>query len=493
MGRKRKKLHIKEVLICLIFCAIPIALVFSHTQSFSYVDSLFEEEEEFLINSREMHNGVESISIKEYLTEAAGGDFYLTRYNAANGDTVVSGSLRGVTKEAVVLQSLHIVGNADIHFYDNNQFESFPLEEGQYDSSLFFIDSKDFDIACYTPKQYRMLANEALEYLPDLDGYLNVKKTTDGFDIEIITDAVDISCCSDFMLVYSSEDIMNWDTNEVDEEWLAFTMDGDNRWTYTGYYRISPNTYYPTGANVYYRCQACYLGSSFIEANPRYRVMDDMLLCIIDTMARQQNEFGYFPSTSRSNWLMEDYNIKENYYDTRFNSDLIEIFLKAYEDYLNNFAYIAIGKYADFYMNMANECAWDDGAGGVFVPDYWGQDGWMDKIHTSLNHQLSEMSVLYKMSDLLNRPELAELADKMLVGIENAGINWIRPNYDLNYCIFPDYSFGLDDYPDLTYNDMFKMQQLLEQRRGYRSEVLDKIMSYKLQWMKAHYVTTYLR
>ena len=472
---------------------IPLSFGFLHVQSFAYVDSLFDDVEEDLVATREMQNGIECITIKDYLSEAAGGDFYLTRYEIPNGDTVVSGSLRGATEDPVVLQSLHIVGDAHIHFYDNDEFESFPLEEGEYDSSLFFINSAEFDIACYTPKQYKMIENEALDYLPEHDGYLNVKKADDGFDIEIVTDQVGDGCCTDFMLVYSKEDIMNWDTNEVDEEWLQFTMDGDNRWTYTGYYRISPETYYPTGPNVYYRCQACYLGDSFANANPRYRVMDDMLFCIIDTMARQQNETGFFPSTSRSEWLYEDYNIEENYYDTRFNSDLIEIFVKCYEEYMNNTSYLAMQKYADFYLDFANKHAWSDGKGGLYVPDYWEEGGNLDKVHTSLNHQLAEMSVLYKMSDILNRPELTELADKMLIAIENSGLKWVRPDYDLEYCIYPDGSFGREDYPYLTYNDLFKMQELLLERRGERSEDLDNIMNYKLIWMQMHFITDYLK
>ena len=472
---------------------IPLSIGFLHVQSFAYVDSLFDETEENLVATREMQNGIEEITIKDYLSEAAGGDFYLTRYEIPNGDTVVSGSLRGATEDPVVLQSLHIVGDAHIHFYDNAGFEDFPLEVGQYNSSLFFIDSPEFDIACYTPKQYKMIENEALDYLPEHDGYLNVKKADDGFDIEIVTDLVGEGCCTDFMLVYSTEDIMNWDTNEVDEEWLQFTMDGDNRWTYTGYYRISPETYYPTGPNVYYRCQACYLGDSFANANPRYRVMDDMLFCIIDTMARQQNEMGFFPSTSRSEWLYEDYNIDEYYYDTRFNSDLIEIFIKCYEEYMNNTSYLAMEKYADFYMDFANKYAWDDGKGGLFVPDYWEEGGSIETVHTSLNHQLAEMSVLYKMSDILNRPELSKLADKMLLGIENAGLKWVRPDYDLHYCIYPDYTFGRDDYPNLTYNDMFEMQALSTDRGQKRSEVMDNIMHYKLIWMQLHYIKDYLQ
>ena len=493
MGKKKRKLHIGALVICLLCCLIPLSFGFLHVQNFTYVDSLFDEEEENLISSREMHNGIEKVIIKDYLSKAADGDFYLTRYSVPNGDTVVSGSLHGATDEAVVLQSLHIVGDAHIHYYDNNNFGSFPLEEGKYTSSLFFVDSKDFDIACYTPKQYRMLENEALDYLPDADGYLNVKKTADGFDIEVITEKVGDECCTDFMLVYSNSDIMNWETNEVDEEWLKFTMDGENRWTYTGYYRISPETYYPTGPNVYYRCQACYLGDSFVNANPRYRVMDDMLCCIIDTMARQQNEYGYFPSTSRSEWLSDDYGIKENYYDSRFNSNLMEIFIKSYQEYMNNTAFNAMEKYADFYYNFATEYAWDDGRGGLFVPDYWDAKGKINLVHTSFNHQLAEMSVLYKMSTILNRPELANLADKMLLGIENAGLKWVREDNDLHYCIYPDYTFGLPDYPELTYNDMFLMQQILEDGRGYRSAMLDTLMSYKLEWMLAHHVDSYLK
>ena len=70
MRKKRRKLHIKEILICLILCAIPVALGFSHVQSFSYVDSLFEDYEEFLefiIRDERSYkySNFESISVSE--------------------------------------------------------------------------------------------------------------------------------------------------------------------------------------------------------------------------------------------------------------------------------------------------------------------------------------------------------------------------------------------------------------------------------------------
>lgn len=489
---KLKKKHYKELIICAVLCVIPIIWGFTHAQHFEYVDTLALGDDNNVQVTRTMNNGIETIEIREVLEQTAGGDYYVTRYDIPNGDTVVSGSLRGQTKDPVVLQSLHIKGDAKIHFYNNKAFACYPLEEGQYNPSLFFIDSNDFDIACYTPKQYRFLENDSLEYLPDKDGYLNVKKTEDGFDIEIVTDVVEQNATTDFMLVYSLEDFMDWATNEVDEEWLKLTMDGDNRWTYTGYYRIAAYNYYPTGENVYSRCQACYLGDSFANANPRYRVMDDMLYCIIDTMSLQQNEQGFFPSMSRSDWLFEDYNIPAGYYDTRFNSDLMEIFIKSYELYMNTTAYRAIEKYADFFVQMAETVGRSDGEGGIWIPDYWSIDADFSKIHTSLNHQLSEISVLYKASEILHRKDLVNLADKMLKAIENTGYSWVKPNNDLHYCINPDGSFGRDDYPELTYNDLYEMQKLLEIKKGKRNEVLDNIMNCKLLWIKQHGVTNYL-
>jgi len=488
----RKKRHVKELLICALVCLIPVFLGVSHVQHFKYIESLFVENEDKLIASRSLNNGVEVVEVKEFLEEIAGGKYYMTHYHVPNGDTVVSGSLRGSTNEAVVLQSLHIKGAAQIHYYDHGEFGVYDLSEGRYDSSLIFIDSTEFDIACYKPMQYKMIENEALEYIPDADGYLNVKKTSDGFDLELFTGEVGEDCCTDFMLVYSEEDIMDWSTNTVDKEWLSFTMDGNNRWTYTGYYRISPETYYPTGENVFYRCQACYLGNSFAIASPRYRVMDDMLLCILDTMQRQQNQMGFFPSTSRSNWLYEDYNINAYYYDTRFNSDLMEIFIMGYDLYLNSACYQAMEKYADFFEKLAQKISREDGNGGIWMPDYWGEGGNIDAVHTSLNHQLSEISVLYKLSEILKRKDLEDLANKMLKAIENSAAAWIKDNSDLHYCINTDGSYGRDDYPDLTYKDLYKMQLLLEKKYGKRNEVLDRLLNAKKRWMINNNINTNL-
>lgn len=490
---KLKRKHYIELIICLLVCVIPIISSVTHVQHFTYAESLFVDDNNNVIAKREMHNGVENIEISEILEETSGGDLYLRHYDIPNGDTVVSGSLHGITEEPVVLQALHIVGDASIHYYDNGEFETFPLEEGEYDPSLLFIDSKEFDVACYTPKQYKFLENDSLEYLPEFDGYLKVKKAEDGFDIELVTDIVAENCCSDFMIVYSNADFMNWATNEVDPAWIQLTMDGDNRWTYTGFYRKAASNYYPTGENVYSRCQACYLGASFVNANPRYRVMDDMLFCIIDTMSLQQNELGFFPSESRSDWLYEDFNIPAGYYDTRFNSDLMEIFIKSYELYMNSSAYKAMEKYADFFVNMVEQCGRSDKKGGIWVPDYWSEEADFTKVNTSLNHQLSEISVLYKMSDILHRIDLARLADKMLKAIENTGYSWTKPDNDLHYCIYPDGSFGKDDYLELTYNDMFKLQKVLEEKKGYRNEVLDNLMECKLRWMKLHGAKDYLQ
>ncbi len=488
---KLKRLHIKELIICLIVCVIPFAWSLAHVQHFEYTESIFVEDDLNVIASRTMHHGIETIDIKERKEEIAGGDFYTTHYDLSNGDTVVIGSLRGLTEEGVVLQTLHISGSASMHILDNGSFDVVDLAEGQYDASLFLIDSASFDIACYTPKQYEYMINDALDYKPENDGYLNVKATSDGFDIEIITKEVPENCCSDFMLVYSENDLMDWSSEKLDGTWLYYTMDGDNRWTYTGYYRISPDNYYPTGPNVYHRCQACYLGASFVKDANKSRCMEDMLCCIVDVMALQQNDTGFFPSTSRSEWLYGDYNIEAPYYDTRFNSDLLEIFCQDYNLYQTNTSYKAIEKYVEFYKYLIETVSRDDGNGGIWMPDYWEQNGDIDKVHTSLNHQLSELIVNLKASYILNDKELEEISLKMLKAVTNEGMAWVQPNGAYEYCIFPDGSFGLLDYDTLTYNDMFRLQALLEEHYGYRDEMIDQMMAPKLQWMINRGITDY--
>ncbi|MEI3129764.1 MAG: hypothetical protein V8S89_02575 [Oscillospiraceae bacterium] len=114
-------------------------------------------------------------------------------------------------------------------------------------------------------------------------------------------------------------------------------------------------------------------------------------------------------------------------------------------------------------------------------------------MHTSLNHQLAEMQVLYDYSNYLQRPDLAALADRMLLAIEDTWPQWIKPDGDLQYCYYGEGVYGRTDYPYLTYNDLFAMQKTLLARNGAENTALRALMESKLRWMTQQGITGYFK
>lgn len=65
-------------------------------------------------------------------------------------------------------------------------------------------------------------------------------------------------------------------------------------------------------------------------------------------------------------------------------------------------------------------------------------------------------------------------------------------NGDLHYAVFSNGSYGLQDYPYLTYNDLFELQALLKEAGREPSAVLELLMQSKRRWMDANGVSGYL-
>ena len=111
--------------------------------------------------------------------------------------------------------------------------------------------------------------------------------------------------------------------------------------------------------------------------------------------------------------------------------------------------------------------------------------------HCSLNHQIAEILVLYRLFDLTGYEGYETLAQRMLNGILAVGEDWILPDQDLAYAYLSDGSMGMQDYPYLTYNDLFDLRAALDARYGSHEPMLDRLMSAKMSWMEQKGVTGY--
>lgn len=337
----------------------------------------------------------------------------------------------------------------------------------------------------YTPKVYKPLGGGTLQHLPELDGSLDLRQTADGWSVQLTAPSLPAGCEASYTLVSSPERLFSGQ-KVLDNFWYLYTLDGEGKWCFDGYYFPSPDSYTPSGENCYYRLPAAYLCKSFAGGAPVVRAAGDLAAATLDVMSRQQNQYGYFPTLPVSQWLANDYGIGAGFYDTRFNTDLIEVYLKFSKHNPCVEFDAVLNRYFDFFLGFAASNHRETENGGWLVDDYWHPEGG-NGVHTSLNHQLAEILALHHAAGYLERDDLRVLAGQMLQAIEDTAGNWIRSDSNLHYAAYRDGTYGGQDYPYLTYNDLYSLKAYL----GHSTPGLDRLMNAKRAWMDANGVTEY--
>ena len=412
-------------------------------------------------------------------------------YDMKNG-TVVFGRMcarKGESRYHMIREDILPTASGTVWYYDAESagWKTSPLDTMQLNSTCVYIEGEGADFFYYLPMGYCPLENNSLRLTGSM-GFLSIKKGIEGWRVQMFGSYLDAGELCDYTLVKGEGEpsLLDTDKENVMKLWATYCNAGDGRWCYDGYYFPAAYNYIPTGTNVLYRCVAAYGANSMEGQSKGTRCANLLSAAMLDTLSLQQNEAGYFPSMSGSEWLKADYGIDPGYYDTRFNSDLLLIFSK----HIRRTGALTepASRYMDFFLRHAEECHYETANGGWLVWDYAPAS---KPVHCSLNHQLAEMLDLYEYAELLQRPELTELADRMLLGIEDTKDGWIRDDSNLHYCQMPDGTFGKEDYPYLTYNDLYNIQKKYEELGRDRSPELDELMAAKLTWMQANGVTGY--
>ncbi|QUH27820.1 hypothetical protein [Vallitalea guaymasensis] len=250
-----------------------------------------------------------------------------------------------------------------------------------------------------------------------------------------------------------------------------------------GVYYDNPSTYRPSAENDFFRApcathmRACYWvldqGSIFTTYG----------ISLMYSYAKLYNDKNYIPTEPRSNWIYEEYGINENFYDTRFNTDTVSSFLHMQEVYPDEKIKRVLDNYFKFYIDFVEDNSFYVD-GNIFVADYMDYNGNVKMPHCSLNHMLSEMTVLYRYHLLYGDKEMFELAEKFLHSILNTKDGWIKNNGDLYYCITEEGKYKRDDYPLVTYNDLKRAEYYLKKIYGETPQEYQDILDSKEKWAK---------
>ncbi len=386
------------------------------------------------------------------------------------------------------------VTETGVVWYYSNQSDEWiceTLTEGTFSSPVVVVELDSGTTYFWAlPRTCILRENDSMEYLPEQDGSLYITRTEAGLRLTAVGHGLAEGRAADALILTSPDKIMDWDVSNCAKAWVSYVNNGGMLWCYGGYYRVSPYNYIPTGTNYYYCCVASYCIKGFLSRTPPCMEAPALTILTLDTMAQRQNSYGYWATEPGSEWLQGDYGIGAGFYDTRFNTDLLEIYISAAQKFGGAMFEDAIDRYLAFFTKFADENHITTENGGWLIPDYWHPDKHTTP-HTSLNHQLAECLALYHAAELLNREELSELADRMLLAVEDTGSGWVMPDHNLYYSINPDGTYAEGDYPYLTYNDLLHLRDYLNGVGRTETETLTYLMGEKLKWMVNSGVTGY--
>ena len=429
-----------------------------------------------------------------YIETTQYGQYQIESREYAVSDGVSAAGLRAAGRGSYIRFFDQTVTEAGtVWYYDKSagDWRSQALGDGLYASPVVVVElasGQTYFLAL--PRTFALRENGSREYFPEQDGILRTTKLRDG-GVRITMDGYGLApdCVTD-ALVLTAPFGLDWSVDNCAKAWVTYVKNGDSHWCFDGYFRKSPSNYIPSGENYYYCCAASYCIRGYLGLMPRCKAAPALVILSLDTMSQRQNQYGYVPTTPGSEWLQGDYGIGPGFYDTRFNTDLLELYISATRRLGKGMFEETMNRYLAFFAQVADTSHIPTETGGWLIPDYWHPDE-LTAPHTSLNHQASECLALYHAADLLNRKDLRALADRMLLAIVDTGSGWVMPNHNLYYSIKPDGTYVEGDYPYLTYNDLYDLRKYLSSSERPELETLTYLMGEKLQWMQNNGVTGY--
>ncbi len=318
------------------------------------------------------------------------------------------------------------------------------------------------------------------EHTPNIEGW-NIKlqgetvtaATTIGYKASY-TARVSVALCNG--------PLANWQDPLVQEKIIAIDSKADRHYLVDGVYTSLPSNYYPRSENAcIYRIAAAHILNIITDENLGCYfdlLSQDLMYCHLSSYNGQ----GYIPTQPMSEWLMNDYGIGHDFYDTRFNTDTNKALLKIYRKYPDKIVVDKLKAAIKFYVDYYEKNTFT-AQGNIFLPDYYGPSITQTP-NCSLNHYIAEANFLYNYYNLYPDEDLKAIADSIVDSVNNTSGKWIKPNDDLFYAITPEGEFVGNDYPSVTYNDLISLYRNLEALNMPIGEGIKELIAHKEEWMK---------
>jgi len=350
----------------------------------------------------------------------------------------------------------------------------------------------DTDMANYiisVPSVYTStIGAGSLEVNPSQEQKLKIEKGINEYTIDF-SFPVNKAYIGEIWYLKSNDSLIDWNNSSQSSVMLQ-DLYSKSRFAWDGYYFPSPSNYVPYSKNMYYRIPANYAGASYTRYGS-FAAAFYLGYAMTYTTMENQNSSGYIPTGPKSKWLEKDFGIGTDFFDTRFNTEFGENLILACKRYKNTMFNTALKKYCDYFVSHAKGNHYTTKNGGWLVQDY-NSDQKHKSTHVSLNHQLSEIIFLYNVYLYNGETTYKDIADKMLLAIEDTKDEWIMQDNNLRYAMYYYANTNImEDYPYLTYNDLKHLKEKYYEVYRKDLNVAQELMEHKLKWMKANGVTGY--
>jgi hypothetical protein len=356
--------------------------------------------------------------------------------------------------------------------------------------STLFIDTDKKSMVLGVPAVYKNAENHTLDIQRELESCAKIEKEDGRYKITLSYPQNPELIC-EIWGIESSSKLFDWSNPVTFDSIYAHDLSIERRWCWDGYYFKTPSTYVPSGDNIIYRHSSNYTGASLVKYRNLSTFADNMGYVMTKICMKNQNEQGYWETIPKSSWLESDFNIEENFYDTRFNTDFARSLVNAYNSYGDREFIESAVKYSEYFFRHASKNHYEPVGGGWLVEDYASFDGTNSRTHVSLNHQLAEIDFLYEIYGATGYNKYKILADTMLEAVDSTKDLWVRDDNNLNYCLmYYGTANTMVDYPYLTYNDLYNTKELLSQF-GETNETIEYLMSCKKEWMDSNGIKSY--
>jgi hypothetical protein len=249
------------------------------------------------------------------------------------------------------------------------------------------------------------------------------------------------------------------------------------------YYKCLSDGYKGENDSTYYWDYSMYGARSILEYYYKgdQTLFYDIAILSYLSLARNRNPWGYWSNETVSNWLFEDYQIFDQFFDTRFNVDAGIFLLEIYQNFNIPFALTMAEKTGNILLvMMQNKKAYPTANEGLLLQDYDVSFSSSIRTHSSLNHVLNECSFFMLLFDVTGKKEYLEAGNQLIRGIMATEEQWKnKKTGDLFYCMHPDGSFGRTDYVTLTYHDLIRLRRILKKVLNADNKSIERLGSYK--------------